>query len=410
MGDRYEFGRWLQQKRNDIGITQIEASRQFGFISKASVVGYENGLSPIPIKRLLDLSNIYQIPMPELLEKLKECDPKLSREFDKLAMMFSEYQISLMAERHPGAGLHKQNYQDIGGHRRKGFLNEDGYLELDQNIYYQTLIDLIEKALRGPPPEILFPGITDFAKFGPQIVTGPDNYAHQVLFRTSVLKRNNPCSITRSVKAVQIHQGEAYNHDGDKGHEGILHRENQHNGITRPALRHLLPDYQGPGKKLHTNPVDLDQGPGTTNGTIQGNLGEKPWTVLISKYFLKILIIIFFFSATANAEPRPWTGEEKVLFLWSCGATLADMGTTVGFLGNPDNWEISPILGRRPDPLAVITTLLITQAITVTIAHFLPDLKLPLIGKVDMRKQLLYTKASINTSNFCWNTRLKWRK
>lgn len=178
MGDRYEFGRWLQQKRNDVGITQIEASRQFGFISKASIVGYENGLSPIPIKRLLDLSKIYQIPMPELLEKLKECDPKLSMEFDKLAIMFSEYQISLIAERHPGAGLHKQNYQDIERRHHKPFLNEKGYLEVDKNIYYRTLIDLIKKALQDPDPEIFFPGITEFAKNMPNIVTDRSGYAH----------------------------------------------------------------------------------------------------------------------------------------------------------------------------------------------------------------------------------------
>lgn len=126
-----------------------------------------------------------------------------------------------------------------------------------------------------------------------------------------------------------------------------------------------------------------------------------------------LMVIIAFWivmlPAWCKAEPRPWTNDEKIMLAWSSAASVADMYTTISALRNPYNWEVNPVLGRRPNPLAVITTLLVTQIITATIAHFVPDLTLPLFGKVNMRQQLLYTKASINTSNACWNTRLEWR-
>jgi len=133
------------------------------------------------------------------------------------------------------------------------------------------------------------------------------------------------------------------------------------------------------------------------------------WKVAMWCLMAIIAFWIVMLPVWCKAEPRPWSDDEKIMLIWSSAATLADMGTTIGFLGNSDNWEVNPILGHHPDPLAVITTLLITQAITATIAHFLPDLTLPLIGKVNMRHQLLYTKGSINASNACWNTRLEWR-
>jgi len=131
--------------------------------------------------------------------------------------------------------------------------------------------------------------------------------------------------------------------------------------------------------------------------------------IVLWSLMLLVAFWIVMLPAWCKAEPRPWTGDEKIMLGWSIAAMVGDMGTTIGFLGNTDNWEVNPVLGRRPEPLAVITTLLFTQIITTTIAHFVPEITLPLFGKVNFRLQLLYTKASINTSNTCWNTRLDWR-
>lgn len=132
------------------------------------------------------------------------------------------------------------------------------------------------------------------------------------------------------------------------------------------------------------------------------------WKIIMWSLAFVVAFWIVMLPVWCKAEPRPWSDDEKIMLVWSSAASLADIYTTNQFLKNPENWEVNPVLGHRPDPLAVISTLLITQAITVIIAHFVPDLELPLIGKVNMRQNLLYTKGSINTSNACWNTRLEW--
>ena len=121
-----------------------------------------------------------------------------------------------------------------------------------------------------------------------------------------------------------------------------------------------------------------------------------------------ILFMCIFMTRCAYAEVRPWTPDEKVFLIWGAGAAAFDIYTTNKFLQNDDNWEVNPILGRHPDPLAVVTYIVSEYLVAVTIAHFWPDLKLPLIGKVNMRHQILYNRASRYTANSCWNTRLEW--
>jgi len=106
------------------------------------------------------------------------------------------------------------------------------------------------------------------------------------------------------------------------------------------------------------------------------------------KIIFKILIIVFFFSTTASAEPRAWTEEEKILLFWSSMASIADMYSTCRALDNPDNWEINPMIGKHPENERVVVFLSLSQIATVIIAHFWPD----------MRKVLLQGKATINTT------------
>jgi len=187
MGDRVAFGKWLQKKRTEAGYTQSSAAKELGFISKASVVGYENGISSVPIERIFHISKVYRIALSEILERLKDYEPQIYEKYERLKNCFyesytEEYFQNLSKEfrsmQAKSGSLHKQNYQDTGRRHHKPFLNEKGYLEVDKNIYYRTLIDLIKKALQDPDPEILFPGITKFARFAPFFVTEPNNYAH----------------------------------------------------------------------------------------------------------------------------------------------------------------------------------------------------------------------------------------
>ena len=214
MGDRVAFGKWLQKKRIEAGHTQTSAAQKLGFVSKASVVGYENGISSLPIERIFQISKAYGITLSEILERLKEYEPQIYEKHERLKTCFFESYTEeyfqnlskdLRSMQAKSGSLHKQNYQDTGYRHHKPFLNEDGYLEVDHSIYYQTLIDLIEKALRENPPDIVFPGITNFARSGPQIVTEMGSCTHLRDCYVNADQREPLMQYIRPVKAVQTH-------------------------------------------------------------------------------------------------------------------------------------------------------------------------------------------------------------
>ena len=109
-----------------------------------------------------------------------------------------------------------------------------------------------------------------------------------------------------------------------------------------------------------------------------------------------------------RAEVRQWTPDDKSMLAWGALGVAADIYTTTQFLNNPNNYETNPLLGRHPKPLTVVSYIVTEYLISVAIAHFCPDLTLPIIGKVNMRHQILYNRASQYTANACWNTRLDW--
>ena len=174
---RKEFGDWIREKRYQVDLSLWDASMKLGYKSRGTLANMECGRGALPLERIFDLAELYKIDLDDILDKLGECEPELHGKFMALRARFLRHltrdlthSLEISAGGRKMIGLHKQNYQDTGGYRRKGFLNEDGYLEVDRTIYYQTLIDLIEKALQEPPPDIVFPGITNFDRSGPQIV------------------------------------------------------------------------------------------------------------------------------------------------------------------------------------------------------------------------------------------------
>lgn len=191
MGDRVAFGKWLQKKRTDAGYTQSSAAQQLGFVSKASVVGYENGISSVPIERIFHISKVYRIALSEILERLKEYEPQIYEKYERLKNCFyesytEEYFQNLSKEfrtmQGKSGGLHKQNYQDTGhshhARHHRPFTNTFSYLE---NIRELTEVYIIRHRNNTPqdtPPEIYLPGLTDFAKIRPQNVLDIGTYAH----------------------------------------------------------------------------------------------------------------------------------------------------------------------------------------------------------------------------------------
>lgn len=105
-------------------------------------------------------------------------------------------------------------------------------------------------------------------------------------------------------------------------------------------------------------------------------------------------------------SPRPWTEGEKVVLAWSCLAVVADMYTTCRALDNPYNYEINPMLGRHPSDSNVIIQLSLSHLVLVAISHWVPEINLPIVGKINTRYSLLGTKATLNTYFAINNTTL----
>jgi len=109
-----------------------------------------------------------------------------------------------------------------------------------------------------------------------------------------------------------------------------------------------------------------------------------------------------------KSGPRPWTKGEKTVLAWSVGAVVADMFTTCRMLDNPYNYEMNPVLGKHPSDGKVVAVLSLSHIVCVAISHWVPEIDLPIIGKVNMRYSLLGSKAALNTYYSINNAQLDW--
>ena len=130
----------------------------------------------------------------------------------------------------------------------------------------------------------------------------------------------------------------------------------------------------------------------------------------IAMWILMVLVALWIVSlpAICKAETKPWTKGEKTVLAWSIAAVAADMFTTCRMLDNPYNYETNPALGRHPSDGKVVVYLSISHIVCVAISHWVPEITLPIIGKVNMRYSLLGSKAALNTYYAIGNTQLDW--
>ena len=103
----------------------------------------------------------------------------------------------------------------------------------------------------------------------------------------------------------------------------------------------------------------------------------------VMKIFTIALLLVFL---TACASPRPWTKQEKVAAGFFLVAHSAN-GITTSRIDNHGNYEMNPAMGEHPSDTGVIVYFSLTGLGALTISHFYPRLRQP----------LLYGYGSVNT-------------
>ena len=77
-------------------------------------------------------------------------------------------------------------------------------------------------------------------------------------------------------------------------------------------------------------------------------------------------------------------------------ATFADGYSTNRMLSNLNNYEINPLMGKRPGKGKVFFTLAITEGMVLTLAHYMEDWRYVILGG----------KTAVNTHWFIHNMNL----
>ena len=93
---------------------------------------------------------------------------------------------------------------------------------------------------------------------------------------------------------------------------------------------------------------------------------------------IMIISLVFLTSCATIKPPRPWTKNEKIGAAFFVAGHLADTYTTIQHQNYPEIYEINPALGKHPSDSKVYMYMGATGAIGLLIAHYFPNLRLPI--------------------------------
>ncbi len=153
--NRVEFARYMRSAREKAGLSKFAAGKALGYISDGTINGVEQGRTGLPVEQIHPVSRLYGIPIDELLEKIKECEPNLYKKYLRL----QEDIITHFAKQ---VAVQRSNSIDHG-HARHHYPFHNGLFEqLTYSISYQNLkpmvqmgMDLRERKLHDRKQKIL---------------------------------------------------------------------------------------------------------------------------------------------------------------------------------------------------------------------------------------------------------------
>lgn len=145
---RREFGEWIKDKRRERGITLLELSEKLGYNSRGTIGGVEAGQMPLPIEKIFKTAEILHVPIKEMLEKMKECEPELYGKYEALEQGFEKelFQKIRSYGRAKGAEAayhHKEKREEIEGKTRKQY-----YILSDVNTWILRIMKKLETIVK----------------------------------------------------------------------------------------------------------------------------------------------------------------------------------------------------------------------------------------------------------------------
>lgn len=87
--ERKDFGNWLRSRRKKAGLTTKQVAHHWG-VCEARVKQIECGYDPVPLFRLFDIPDLYELDLEEILERLRSAEPDLYARYRLLERKFLE--------------------------------------------------------------------------------------------------------------------------------------------------------------------------------------------------------------------------------------------------------------------------------------------------------------------------------
>ena len=131
MNKRIEFGHYMRDIRMASGLSKFKTSIALGYKSSGTLDSIEQGRGPIPIDKIPQIAKLYNVPLDDFLEKIKEAEPELYNRYMRLKRCFleefsekmKEMSVSIQAAHHrhffPAERI-LEGTKDIVAHSDKG--------------------------------------------------------------------------------------------------------------------------------------------------------------------------------------------------------------------------------------------------------------------------------------------------
>jgi transcriptional regulator with XRE-family HTH domain len=125
MTKRQEFGKYIKASRMAVGLTLQGASTSLGYKSMGTINNIEQGLTPVPVEKLLPLIRLYGLDPGAFLARLQECEPELFARYMALKKQFEDEFMANLRTAIIGGRSDQANSREASHHAAFGLFDDD---------------------------------------------------------------------------------------------------------------------------------------------------------------------------------------------------------------------------------------------------------------------------------------------